>query len=231
MNIYKAFNDISLEQTVNTFVEVFREMPQAKTQLMSFTLRWQYSLWDNQRELVDENQFATFIIKCKSNYIFVGVQDGEKFFNKDTPIEYLSYHDSGWREATRMYLRKKLKELTAKYNHLETKTSTWSSFNTFFNKPKWIYGDIIVNNYNEVIFVLKNINTESDIQVGDPVFGIKPGDVCDSYPLDGFQGYQGQKRNNSITTGRIIGRTPSTAPLPTVMVEHQNEVVLVRLRK
>lgn len=148
MNLYKLFSDISISQALNMLIEVFRAQPNAKGQLLTFTLRFQYSSTDDE---IDANLFLTFLVKCSSNYVFIGGQEKREL--DPNALEYLSYHDSGWRTAIEGYCRKKAGELTERFPDKQ-----WHSFNSFWKTPKWIDGDIRVDDHNSVTFIQKKQN-------------------------------------------------------------------------
>jgi len=75
---------------------------------------------------------------------------------------------------------------------------------------------------------VKNIMANFNFSVGDRVNNITKGRACTTYPLNTFNYYNGQVRDNNITDGVVIDITPKYCLLQTLLVENDGRVVCVR---
>ncbi len=66
-------------------------------------------------------------------------------------------------------------------------------------------------------------------KIGDKIKNITKGHICTSFPLDIFNNYKNEPRNNALTEGIIIDETHECFPLKTILVKNNNEVVAVRI--
>ena len=65
--------------------------------------------------------------------------------------------------------------------------------------------------------------------IGDEIKNITKGCICSTYPLDTFENYKNEIRDNNISGGTVIDETVQGAPLKTILVKNNNKVVAVRV--
>jgi len=113
---YGSLQETDIARAINEMVEL--AMPRfTKDKVLTISIEMSLDNFKGKHERHD----IKFVFYRASNYTFVGamVDDDSFSINEESVLEFLSYHDSCWREATGSKIAQMAQEMSDKYDEVK----------------------------------------------------------------------------------------------------------------
>ena len=127
MGYYTNLQQVEIGKAINEMVEL--AMPRfTKDKVLTVSIEMSLDNFRGKHERHD----IKFVFYRRTAYTFVGamVDDDSFSINKESVLEFLSYHDSCWREATGNKIAQMAQEMSDRFDDIEG-MSVYTAFGVF----------------------------------------------------------------------------------------------------